>query len=275
MVNFQPITLSQIGRTPNLEELHANLQPEPAGETQRARDHFLGVAGRHADPVLVTGASDLALIKSLALAGHSVGVIEARASRRARLCRAALAQGFQAELYAVPVESLDLPRKYGSILIPSSGLTLLLSRAQALLALDALGRHLLPGGALSFDVSAPPAWQAGAAVEAEELKPSRDERLLAQRRLLSLDPVAQIYEEQRVFKLFAGDHLVRQSYRSSTRRWYSQPEITQLLAWAGFVEIQVTGAPLSAPDTPALVVTAKRGRSDATSPRRQVLGEGS
>jgi hypothetical protein len=240
MVNLQPVTLSQTGPQPTLEELHASLQPKRGDQYERLQDHFVAVAGEHPDPVLVIGASDVGLIRALAAGGHAVDIAEPTGPARTRLAQAALTAGFHAVLYAVPVDQLDLPGAYGSILIPRSMLSLLLDRAQVVRALTALKRHLEPGGALSFDLYGPPAWQPQAPEWSEESRPSQTERLVAERRLLRVDPLEQIYAEQRIFRLFQGEQLVRQSYRSSTRRWYTRHEITLLLTWAGFQDIQVS-----------------------------------
>ncbi len=168
-------------------------------------------------------------------------MLKTLAGARARLVQAALERGLHLNLFAVSAGDLDLARVYGTILVPQSGLTRLLDRAQVLEALSAFLRHLRPDGALSFDLNAPPAWQPGASEPPVESKPTRSETLLAERRLLSLDLVDQTYAEQHIYRLFEGDRLIRTTYRSVRQRWYSRGEMTQMLAWAGFTKIQVSG----------------------------------
>lgn len=241
MASPQLMASSEIVRQPSLEEMHARLQPGPQDQGQSVRDYFLRQVARYGDPVLVIGASDLELIGALASAGKVVDIVEDSASVCARLRQAAMERGLHLNLFVVSAGDLDLARVYGTILVPQSGLTRLLDRAQVLGALSALLRHLQPVGALSFDLNGPPAWPPGASEPPVESKPSRSVTLLAERRLLSLDLVDQTYVEQHIFRLFEGDRLIRTTYRSVRQRWYSRGEMTRMLTWAGFTRIEVSG----------------------------------
>src|SRR5439155_26003850 len=70
-----------------------------------------------------------------------------------KLCRAkAPAFGLQPRLYRQGMESLDLPRRYRSIIVPSSSFQLLLDPAAVREAIGRFFVHLEPGGALSHAV---------------------------------------------------------------------------------------------------------------------------
>jgi hypothetical protein len=125
---------------------------------------------------------------------------------------------------------------------------LLTDRRQVLRAMTAIYRHLQPGGALAFNVELPATLLGGsgslvqgASHHPVRLKTTDGNSLMAERRFVSLDPVDQMYTEQRVYKLYQDDQLVRQEYRTVRERWYSRHEMSMMLAWAGFGDIDVVG----------------------------------
>ena len=148
--------------------------------------------------------------------------------------------GLRPTLYQQAVESLDVPRKYRTIFIPSSSFQLVTDLTDAQTALERCYRHLLIGGRLVMsimDVSqdAAKGWQ----VVAEAHRPQ--DGLLVRRWLNSeYDPEAQLEHTQDRYELLdEGRVVASEEYkRSPATRGYSLGQINKMMETAGFQEVR-------------------------------------
>ena len=135
------------------------------GDTSNWSDRFFfrEVVRRYGEPVLDVGCgTGRLLLDFLADGVEIVGVDNSR--HMLDLCHEkAAAQGLQPQLYEQQMEELDLPRRYQTILVPSSSFQLLTEPALAALAMERFYAHLLRGGVLVMPFMA--IWNEGDPVE--------------------------------------------------------------------------------------------------------------
>lgn len=161
-----------------------------------------------------------------------------------------LSGGREAQLYQQAMQSLDLPRLYRTILIPCGSIMCVVERHEVMETLRRARAHLEPGGALVFNLYHPgydlPAGHVGGLPSewADHYQVTRQEdgaHLYVERRSLAIDPVEQTYTEQRRYRLVLQGDVLQEEVRTTMNRWYSAQEMAAMLAWSGFVNIEVQG----------------------------------
>jgi SAM-dependent methyltransferase len=271
MMDHQAWAIRTAPRAPGLAEMFWALKDRPPQQPDLSYAAYRAVVERYGEPALLIGAASGGLLLNLLRDGIEVEAVEPSPAMRGFLLRLALEHRLRLTLYGVPMEQMELGRQYSAILVPYGTMMLLTDRKRVLRALGAIYRHLRPGGALAFNVDLPAALLGGSDAlagaqpsEAVRLQTTDGESLQAERRLLSLDPVDQIYAEQRVYRLYRDEQLVRQEYRTVRERWYSRHEMAMMLAWSGFGDIKVAGVgpdfahPVSPEQISMLMFTARR-----------------
>lgn len=248
MKNEQARALRSPADAPGLAELYWALKDQRPPRDDESIAAYRAVVEEYGEPALLVGAAAGGLLIDLISNGFEVDAVEPSTIMRSYLLRLALERKLRLTLYGVPMEQMDLDREYNSILVPYGTMMLLTDRRRVLRALSGIYGHLLPGGVLAFTIELPSALLGGpeslfegATRHPVHLEVSDGASLMAERRFLSLDPVDQMYTEQRVYKLYRGQQLVRQEYRTVRERWYSRHEMAMMLAWAGFGDIDVVG----------------------------------
>ena len=155
------------------------------------------------------------------------------------LCREkAEAKGVEVDTYQQAIESLDLPRRYRVIIVPSSTFQLLYERSAATAALESLYRHLLPGGQLVMSFFIPEKRQA----EWSEWAPSSRRVDWGQGRELRRYSRAWYDEAEQLEHLDERDEVTRNGVvleselnsRSPAMRWYTVAQAVDLCRAAGF-----------------------------------------
>lgn len=112
------------------------------------RSFYLDAIARFGQPALDVGCGAGRLLLDYALQGVDIDGLD-NSPEMLALCRAeAEALGLTVKLYEQYMEHLALPRRYGTILVPSSSLQLVTDPAKAAQAVERMAAHLLPGGAL-------------------------------------------------------------------------------------------------------------------------------
>ena len=162
------------------------------------------------------------------------------------LCRGkGAARGLTPTLYQQSMESLDLPRRYGTILVPSSTFQLIIDPAQARDAMRRFFDHLLPGGGLAMTFM--PLWRPGDPTETGWSAPrervrAEDGATVRRWTRARYDPDAQLeHTEDRYEIARDGAVLATEEHRRSpATRWYSHEQIRALFAEAGFVDVRLT-----------------------------------
>jgi ubiquinone/menaquinone biosynthesis C-methylase UbiE len=174
------------------------------------------------------------------------------------LCRQkAAALGLQPHLYLQWMETLDLPRRYRTILVPSSSFQLLVEAEKAQQAMARFYAHLLPGGSLIMPFMQ--LWQEGDALDSgwrqigEKIR-ARD-GALAKRWSRSLyDVETQLEHTQDRYELSINGQVIatEEHRRSPATRSYTQAQVIDLYQAAGFDTVRLlrefTREPASAQD---------------------------
>lgn len=183
------------------------------------------------------------------------------------ICRQkAAAQGLHPNLYQQALESLDLPRRYRTILIPSSTLQLLLTPEAVREALQRVLAHLEPGGMVAASVMA--LWQPGAPLSSTtESAATRASDGAVFRRIntSTYDPQTGYESTEDWYQLLRDGVLIAEEHhhRSPAVRTYTQEEVVTLFAEAGCSPVQVfggfTNVPATADDRVFTVVAYKPG----------------
>lgn len=112
------------------------------------RAFYLEVIRRSGQPVLDVGCGTGRLLLDYMQQGIDIDGID-NSPEMLDLCREkARALSLESQLYEGTMQTLDLPRRYRTILVPSSSLQLLIDPADAAEAARRLAAHLEPGGTL-------------------------------------------------------------------------------------------------------------------------------
>jgi SAM-dependent methyltransferase len=192
-------------------------------------------------------------------------------------------EGYAPGLYRQAMHELSLPRRYRTILIPSS-FGLGGDRRLDQEALRRVYEHLEPGGLLVFNHDPPYAggsqgswryWIAEGRNELPEPWPDREPRPLADGselvmkiRVVDIDPLEQLmYLEARMELTRDGELLAAEQY-PLRGCMYFKPELALMLECAGFADVRVYGAFTRTPATDEdedLVYVARKPPADADS----------
>lgn len=171
------------------------------------------------------------------------------------LCREkAATRGLVPTLYEQPMERLDLPRRYRTILVPSCTFQLLTDPNAAAAALHGFGAHLEPGGLLALPLNE--FWRAGEPLSSPWVGPregSLPDGTLARRWFrVDFDPGTQSYASEDRWEVVQDDVTIAAEHhrRAPATRWYTQAEAVRLLEDAGFTDIRLLRDFEEAPASP-------------------------
>jgi ubiquinone/menaquinone biosynthesis C-methylase UbiE len=178
------------------------------------------------------------------------------------LCREKARQaGLVPRVFQQSMQTLDLPRRYRTIIVPSSSFQLLVDRADGAEAMHRFFRHLEPGGTLVMPFMVLYTGEAGedTVIEdwkctSETVRPS-DGALVRIWSRTAFDLTQRLEHTQDRFEVIRdGQIQVSEEHaRSPATRWYTQQEAVDLYASAGFTDIHVlhefSFRPASADDT--------------------------
>lgn len=217
------------------------------GDTSQWEDRFffLECIKEYGQPVLDVGCGTGRLLLDYLAQGIDIDGVD-NSPEMLALCRQkAQAQGLSPQVYEQWMETLQLPRLYQTILVPSSSFQLLLEVDKAQRAMKRFYAHLLSGGALVMPFML--LWKPGDPLEtgawelsAEKTRPS-DGALFRRWSRARYDTQAQLeHTEDRYQKLVNG-HVVLEEYhlQSPATRWYTQAQAVDLYRQAGFKQVDV------------------------------------
>jgi SAM-dependent methyltransferase len=217
------------------------------GDTSRWGDRarFRDLIARHGQPALDVGCATGRLLLDYLAEGIDIDGVDV-SPEMLDLCRAkAEARGLAPTLYQQAMQHLDLPRRYGTILVPSSTFQLLTDPEEACVAMRRFFDHLRPGGGLVMTFM--PLWRAGDPIETdwfahrERIRPE-DGATVRRWSRARYDLDAQLeHTEDRYEIARAGVVLAAQEQRRSpATRWYTHEQVRALYAEAGFTDVALT-----------------------------------
>jgi SAM-dependent methyltransferase len=185
-------------------------------------------------------------------AGLDVDGVDASADMIACCRKAADRVGRSPNLYVQPLHRLDLPRRYGSIIV-CGGFGLGATREQDLEGLRRLFAHVEAGGLLALDYEVeefdPARWRTWQPKAPDPSPPAPAERRLApdgyeyalRHRMVAVDhKTRQVTREMQAWQWSDGD-LVAHETHALVANVYTRNEIVDALGTAGFDDVEVVG----------------------------------
>jgi ubiquinone/menaquinone biosynthesis C-methylase UbiE len=230
------------------------------GDTSRWADRsfFRDLIARFGRPALDVGCGTGRLLLDYLADGVDIDGVD-NSPEMLALCREkAQRLGLRPALVQQAMEALDLPRRYRTILVPSSSFQLLLEPAQATAAMRRFFEQLEPGGALVMPFMV--LWREGDprendwALVVEKVRPE-DGATVRRWARAWFDPAEQLeHTEDRYEVVRDGQVVASELHRQSpATRWYTQAQVRDLYHGAGFHNIELLSkfqhAPASEDDT--------------------------
>jgi len=214
------------------------------GDTSNWADRFFfkEIIEEYGEPVLDVGCGTGRLLIDYLAAGIEIEGVD-NSPEMLALCRQKAEQaGLRAVLYEGEMEDLELPRRYRTILVPSSSFQLLVDLGAARRAINRLFAHLEPGGALVMPFMLihkpgdPPhtTWE----VSGEKHRPE-DGALVRRWSRADYDLEQQLESTEDRYEVIRDGELVSFEHhrRSPATRWYTQEDARRLYQEAGFRDV--------------------------------------
>ena len=234
------------------------------------RPFYREVIARHGEPALDVGCGTGRLLLDYLAAGIDVDGVD-NSPEMLAICREkATALGLTLTLHEQQMQSLDLPRRYRTIFVPSSSFLLLTEPADAAEAMRRFHNHLLPGGVLvmpfmflwpgrrtPIDDTWSPWFMSGERARDDGVTVRRHQRVRYQL-------AEQLEDTGDRYELVADGEVIstEEHQRTPATRWYTPEQSTAIYADAGFTNIhavrEFTFAPATADERVWTVFGAPR-----------------
>ena len=214
------------------------------GDTSTWEDRFfyLDVVKKYGQPVLDVGCGTGRILLDFMQQGIEIDGVDNSPDMLARLHQKAEKLNLHPTVYQQEMHELSLPRKYQTILVPSSSFQLLLDAALPLIAINRFYEHLLPDGVLVMPFMT--LWKQGDPLESEFTREAirpEDGATVRRWQYSRFDPDTDLedaidrYEIIRDGKVIASE----EHKQSPATRSYTQEQAVALYQKAGFRDIQV------------------------------------
>ncbi|CAA9269667.1 MAG: hypothetical protein AVDCRST_MAG77-3128 [uncultured Chloroflexi bacterium] len=210
------------------------------------------------EPALDVGCATGRLVLAYRAEGLDVDGVDV-SPEMLEVCRAkAREQGISANLYEQRMETLDLPRRYRTIVVSSSTFQLLTDPAQAREGLRRFYQHLEPNGTLVMSLmllyngSDPgPIVREEWSQPREHARPS-DGAVVRRRSRSTYDLEQQLESTEDHYEVVLDGQVVASELhaQSPATRWHTQEQSIELLREAGFTDIRLTSGFTQAPAKP-------------------------
>jgi ubiquinone/menaquinone biosynthesis C-methylase UbiE len=225
------------------------------GDTSKFNDRQINrdMVERSGEPILDVGCGTGRLLLEYRAEGLDVDGVDNSPEMLAICEQKAAEQGFPVTLYNQEMDSLELPRQYRTILVPSFSFQLVTDVNSAEKTLTHFYNYLLPGGALFMSI-----WHTkGDGTEkwgdwwlVFEGDGYDGDKTLKRWERSMFNPETQLRHTESRYELYMDGELVYEEkrQRSPELRSYSLEQITEMMEKAGFSGIEVmgfSGEPLS------------------------------
>lgn len=220
------------------------------GDTSQWPDRafYKEIIGEEGQPVLDVGCGTGRLVLDYLAQGVDIEGVD-NSPEMLALCREKAEKlGLQPALYQQGMEGLDLPRKYRTIIVPSSSFQLLIDLEDATEAMRRFFNHLEPGGTLAMpfmilwteptteSIVTHKEWK----ITGEKIRPE-DGLTVRRWSRSSFDMRNQLEHVDERYELLRNGQIVysERHSRSPGVRWYTQEESVALYEAAGFTDIRL------------------------------------
>lgn len=204
------------------------------------RSFYREAIARYGEPVLDVGCGTGRLLLDYAARGIDIDGVD-NSPEMLALCQARIdAEGLGVSLYEQYMEELDLPRRYQTILVPSSSLQLITDPDQAAVAMTRLLAHLEPGGALVASFMT--LWREGDPLESTHERSAirpEDGAMFRHVAHARFDPATRLEHTDDLYQRIVDGKVVAEErhVRSPATLSYTQAEATALFEAAGLTGI--------------------------------------
>jgi SAM-dependent methyltransferase len=214
------------------------------GDTSNWEDRFffLDVIKKHGQPALDIGCAAGRLLIDYLSQGIDIDGVDI-SPEMISLCRQnAEKKGLKPNLYVQSMTELSLPRKYRTILVPSSSLQLLLEPEQPLQAMKRFYDHLEPGGVFATPFMT--LWKEGDPLEGEitrEATRPEDGALVRRTGWSRYNPETKMEDTRDTYEVIKDGVVIESEVHEQAPATlsYTQAEAIVLFEQAGFQNIQV------------------------------------
>jgi len=214
------------------------------GDTSNWADRFfyLEVIQKVGQPVLDVGCGTGRLLLDYLQQGIDIDGVDNSPEMLAICRRRSEDLRLKPGVYEQYLEELELPRKYQTILIPSSSLQLIIEPESVEKAMVRLRDHLLPGGVLVASIMT--LWKEGEPLESQWEKTAvRQEDGAIFRRVARsrFDPTSEYEHTEDLYQKIISDEVVMEErhLRSPATRSYGQSQAKELFERVGFQKLQL------------------------------------
>ena len=228
------------------------------GDTSTWEDRFfyLEIVKKYGQPVLDVGCGTGRILLDFMGQGIDIDGVDNSPDMLALLKQKAEKLNLQPTVHQQEMTELSLPRKYQTILVPSSSFQLLLDAALPPIAIEHFYEHLLPGGVLVMPFMT--LWKEGDPLESEltreAVRPS-DSTTIRRWQYSRFEPETDFEDTIDRYEIIRDGSVVtsEEHHQSPATRSYTQDQAVRLYQKAGFENIQVfhkfTFEPVNPEDT--------------------------
>jgi ubiquinone/menaquinone biosynthesis C-methylase UbiE len=214
------------------------------GDTSNWDDRFfyLHVVKKYGQPVLDVGCGTGRILLDFRQQGFDIDGVDNSPDMLARLHQKAEKLNLHPTVFQQEMTELSLPRKYQTILVPSSSFQLLLDAALPPLAMKCFYEHLLPGGVLAMPFMT--LWKQGSPLESEftsEATRPEDGAIVRRWQYSRFDPKTGLEDTIDRYEVFRDGKVIatEEHKQSPATRSYTKQQAMRLYQEAGFQDIQV------------------------------------
>jgi ubiquinone/menaquinone biosynthesis C-methylase UbiE len=209
--------------------------------TWSSRPYFLALIRESGQPALDVACGTARLLVDYMKEGIDIDGVDISVDMIEVARAKAKAEGLDPTLYVQPMQRLDLPRRYRTIIVPSSSFLHLTDPKDARMALSRFMGHLVPGGLLAMsmrlmDSSEPEVdWY----LDAEATRPA-DGALVRKWFSCRYDPERRLQHTQDRYEVVKDGKIVEsETYVSSPfLTWYNLDDALDMLERAGFTRVR-------------------------------------
>jgi SAM-dependent methyltransferase len=214
------------------------------GDTSAWDDRFfyLDIVKKYSQPVLDVGCGTGRILLDFMQQGIDIDGVDNSPDMLAKLHQKAEKLNLKPTVYQQEMTELSMPRKYQTILVPSSSFQLLLNVWLPPIAMKRFYEHLLPGGVLAMPFMT--LWKQGDPLKNEStdeaIRPE-DGAIVRRRQYSRFDPEADLEHTIDRYEIIRNGQVVasEEHHQSPATRSYTQEQAIDLYWEAGFGDIQV------------------------------------